>query len=198
MATQMSTGTRLTTEVPAEVGQETVWEIDPKHTLVEFSVRHMMFTTVKGRFTGVSGTIHCADEADPSRASVEAEIVTASINTGDEQRDIHLRSADFLDVDNYSKIIFTSTGVEVRATDELRVVGQLTVHGITREVTLEATFNGRGKNPWGQEVAGFSAETTINRKDFGLTWNAALESGGLLVGDKLEIRIEVQAIRQQA
>ena len=192
----MATHTRLTTEVPAEVGQETVWEIDPKHTLVEFSVRHMMFSTVKGRFTGVGGTIHCADEADPSRAAVEAEILAASINTDDEQRDTHLRSVEFLDVDNYPKIIFTSTGVEVRATDELRIVGQLTAHGITRAVTLEASVNGRGKNPWGQEVAGFSAETTINRKDFGLTWNAALESGGLLVGDKLEIRIEVQAIRQ--
>jgi polyisoprenoid-binding protein YceI len=196
MATQTPTGIRLTTEVPAEVGKGTVWEIDPKHTLVEFSVRHMMFTTVKGRFTGVSGTIHCVDEADPSQAQVEAEIDAASISTGDEQRDAHLRSADFLDTENYPTISFKSTRVEARNTEELRVVGKLTVHGTTREVTLEATFNGRGKNPWGQEVAGFSAQTTINRKEFGLTWNAALESGGLLVGDKLEILIEVQAIRQ--
>jgi polyisoprenoid-binding protein YceI len=196
MATDMPTGTRLTNEGPAKVGKETVWEIDPRHTLVEFSVRHMMFSTVKGRFTGVRGMIHCPDEADLSRASVEAEIDAASIDTGVEQRDTHLRSADFLDVANYPKIVFKSTAVEVRATDALRVVGQLTVHGTTREVTLEATFNGRGKNPWSQEVAGFSAETTINRKDFGMIWNAALESGGLLVGDTLEIRIEVQAIRQ--
>jgi polyisoprenoid-binding protein YceI len=196
MATDMPTGTRLTTEAAPNVGQATVWEIDPKHTLVEFSVRHMMFSTVKGRFTAVSGTIRCMDEADPSRSAVEAEIEAASINTGDEGRDAHLRSADFLDVHTYPKITFQSTRVEVRNKEELRVVGQLSVHGITRDVTLEATFNGRGKNPWGQEVAGFSAETTINRKEFGLNWNAALESGGLLVGEKLEIRIEVQAIRQ--
>jgi polyisoprenoid-binding protein YceI len=196
MATEIPTGIRLTTAVPAEVGKTTVWEIDPKHTLVEFSVRHMMFTTVKGRFTGVSGMIHCADEADPSRSSVEAEIDATSISTGDEQRDAHLRSADFLDTESYPRITFKSTRVEVRDEEELRLVGELTVHGTTREVTLETTFNGRGKNPWGQEVAGFSAETTINRKDFGLTWNAALESGGLLVGNKLEIMIEVQAIRQ--
>ena len=196
MATETPTGTRLTTEVAPEVGKETVWEIDPKHTLVEFSVRHMMFTTVKGRFTGISGTIHCADEADPSRSSVEAEIDAASITTGDEQRDAHLRSADFLDTEKYPKITFKSTGVEARDQEELRLVGALTVHGTTREVTLEMTFNGRGKNPSGQEVAGFTAQTTVNRKDFGLTWNAALESGGLLVGDKLEIMTEVQAIRR--
>ena len=196
MATEIPTGTRLTTEVAPEVGKETVWEIDPKHTLVEFSVRHMMFTTVKGRFTAISGTIHCADEADPSRSSVEAEIDAASITTGDEQRDAHLRSADFLDTEKYPKITFKSTRVEARGQEELRLVGELTVHGTTREVTLEMTFNGRGKNPSGQEVAGFTAQTTVNRKDFGLTWNAALESGGLLVGDKLEIMIEVQAIRR--
>ena len=196
MDTETPTGTRLTTEVAPEVGKETVWEIDPKHTLVEFSVRHMMFTTVKGRFTGISGTIHCADEADPSRSSVEAEIDAASITTGDEQRDAHLRSADFLDTEKYPKITFKSTRVEARDQEELRLVGELTVHGTTREVTLEMTFNGRGKNPSGQEVAGFTAQTTVNRKDFGLTWNAALESGGLLVGDKLEIMIEVQAIRR--
>jgi polyisoprenoid-binding protein YceI len=196
MATQTPTGIRLTTEVPAEVGKATVWEIDPKHTLVEFSVRHMMFTTVKGRFTGVRGVIHCVDEADPSQARVEAEIDAASISTGDEQRDAHLRSADFLDTENYPKINFKSTRVHARNEEELRLVGELTVHGTTREVTLETTFNGRGKNPYGQEVAGFSAQTTINRKEFGLTWNAALESGGLLVGNNLEIMIEVQAIRQ--
>jgi polyisoprenoid-binding protein YceI len=196
MATQTPTGIRLTTEVPAEVGKATVWEIDPKHTLVEFSVRHMMFTTVKGRFTEVRGVIHCVDEADPSQAQVEAEIDAASISTGDEQRDAHLRSADFLDTENYPKITFKSTRVDARNEEELRLVGELTVHGITREVTLETTFNGRGKNPYGQEVAGFSAQTTINRKEFGLTWNAALESGGLLVGNNLEIMIEVQAIRQ--
>jgi polyisoprenoid-binding protein YceI len=191
-----ATGTRLSTAVQPRAGQCTVWEIDPKHTLVEFGVKHMMFTTVKGRFTGVRGTINCADEADAARASVEAEIDAASVDTGEEQRDAHLRSAEFLDAERHPTLTFNSTGVERLDTERLRVVGDLTIRGVTREVALETTFNGMGKNPYGQEVAGFTAETTINRKEFGLTWNAALESGGLLVGDKLEILIEVQAIRK--
>ena len=191
-----ATGTRLSTEVQPRAGQCTVWEIDPKHTLVEFGVKHMMFTTVKGRFTGLRGTINCADEADAARASVEAEIDAASVDTGEEQRDAHLRSAEFLDAERHPTMTFNSTGVERLDSERLRVVGDLTIRGVTREVALETTFNGMGKNPYGQEVAGFTAETTINRKEFGLTWNAALESGGLLVGDKLEILIEVQAIRK--
>jgi polyisoprenoid-binding protein YceI len=190
-----ATGTRLSTDVQPRAGQCTVWDIDPKHTLVEFGVKHMMFTTVKGRFTGVRGTINCADEADASRASVEAEIDAASVNTGEEQRDVHLRSAEFLDAERYPTMTFKSTRVERQDAERLRVLGDLTIRGVTHEVVLETTFNGMGKNPRGQEVAGFTAETTINRKDFGLTWNAALESGGLLVGDKLEILIEVQAVR---
>ena len=190
------TATRLTTAVEPQVGVSTEWEIDPKHSLVEFSVKHMMFTTVKGRFTGVSGTIHCADESNPSCAAVEADIDAASINTGDQGRDDHLRSADFLDVASYPTLHFRGTRVEPTGEDQYRVVGDLTVRGTTRPVTLETSFNGRGKNPWGQEVAGFTAETQLNRKDFGLTWNAALESGGLLVGDKLTVLIEIQAIRK--
>jgi polyisoprenoid-binding protein YceI len=190
-----ATATRLSTDVEPRAGQCTVWEIDPKHTLVEFGVKHMMFTTVKGRFTGVRGTINCADEADASSASVEAEIDAASVNTADEQRDAHLRSDEFLDAERYPTLTFKSTAVERVDKERLRVIGDLTIRGVTREVALDTSFNGTGKNPYGKEVAGFTAETTINRKDFGLTWNAALESGGLLVGDKLEILIEVQAVR---
>src|SRR5439155_3904267 len=151
----------------------TAWQIDPSHSLVEFSVRHMMVSTVKGRFTGVGGTIlDVAD--DPSRSSVRAEIDAASISTGDAKRDAHLRSADFFDVEQYPTITFTSTRVEPRGEDRFRLIGELTLHGQTREVALEATLNGRGTNPWGQEVAGFTAETTLNREDFGLNWNVAL------------------------
>jgi polyisoprenoid-binding protein YceI len=196
MDTEMTTGTRLTTELPPQVGVESEWKIDAAHSLVQFAVKHMMFTTVRGRFTDIQGLIRCPDESDPSSASVEATIAAASIDTGDTQRDEHLRSADFLDVAQYPTITFTSTRVERTGEDQLRIAGNLTIRDVTREVTLEATYNGRGTNPWGQEVTGFTAETRLNRKDFGLTWNAALESGGLLVGDKLDVLIEIQALKQ--
>jgi len=196
MTAEMTTGTRLTTEEPLHGGVRSAWAIDAKHSLVQFAVKHMMFTTVRGRFTEVRGTIHCTDESDPGSASVEAEIDTASIDTGDADRDAHLRSPDFLDVEQYPTITFKSTRVERVAEDELRVTGDLTIRGVTREVSLATTYNGRGTNPWGQEVAGFTAETRINRKDFGLTWNVALETGGLLVGDKIDVLIEIQAIKQ--
>lgn len=194
MATEM-TGTRLTTEAPPETGAQSIWAIDPAHSLVQFAVKHMMFTTVRGSFTDVSGTITCPDEADPSCASVEATIKAASITTGDANRDNHLRSADFLDVEHYPDITFKSTSVELIGGDELLVTGNLTIRNVTHEVGLHTTYNGRGTNPWGKEVTGFTAETRINRKDYGLNWNAALESGGLLVGDKLDILIEIQAVK---
>jgi polyisoprenoid-binding protein YceI len=157
----------------------------------------MMFTTVRGRFKKLNGTIVCPDESDPTRASVEAEIDASSIDTGDENRDAHLRGADFLDVANYPKITFKSTRIQrAGAQDQFQVYGDLTVRGTTREVVLDTSYNGRGKNPFGKEVAGFTAETTINRQDFGLNWNAALESGGLLVGDKVNVLIEVQAVKK--
>jgi polyisoprenoid-binding protein YceI len=196
MAVDAARGTRLSTDIPPETGKQTVWEIDAAHSLIEFSVKHMMFTTVKGRFSEVRGTITCPDEADPSCASVEATIDTASIDTGDEKRDAHLRSADFLDVEHYPTITFKSTRVERAGQDEMRVIGDLTIRGVTHQIALATTYNGRGKNPWGKDVAGFTAETQLNRKDFGLQWNVALESGGLLVGDKLNVLIEVQAIKQ--
>jgi polyisoprenoid-binding protein YceI len=198
MDTETTTGTRLTTEAPPEVGTASDWTIDAAHSLVQFAVKHMMFTTVRGRFTRVEGTIHCPDESDPASASVEAAIDAASIDTGDEGRDAHLRSADFLDVEQYPKITFKSTRVERTGEDQLRIAGDLTIRGETREVTLETTYNGRGTNPWGVEVVGFTGQARINRKDWGLTWNAALESGGLLVGDTLDILIEIQAHKKEA
>jgi len=171
------------------------YRIDPVHTLVELSAKYMLFTTVKGRFTGVTGTIvHLAD--DPTGASsVDAEIDAATLTTADAKRDEHLHSADFLDVANFPRITFTSTRIEGSGA-QYRVIGNLSLHGTTREVVLDTTFNGSGKNPWGQELVSFSAETTINRKDFNLNWNVALEAGGVLVGDTVKIQLEVQAVRE--
>jgi polyisoprenoid-binding protein YceI len=173
----------------------TTWVIDPSHSLVEFGVRHMMFTTVKGRFSAVEGTI-VEDDANPGRSSVQATIQAASIDTRDEKRDAHLRSADFLDAEHFPTLTFTSTGVESKGPNHVLVHGDLTIRGTTRPVTLDVTRNGVGANPWGQTVAGFSAETRINRKDFGLTWNVGLEAGGVLVGDEVKIAIEIEAAKQ--
>ena len=176
----------------------TTWGIDPNHTLVEFSAKHLMITTVKGRFTKVSGNI-VVDEQNPDRSRVEAEIDASTLVTGTEQRDQHLRSADFLDVEKYPTISFRSTrihGTSKQPGDEFRVTGDLTIHGTTREVTLDAVYEGTGKDPWGGERVSFSAVTKIDRREFGLTWNQALETGGLLVGNEIKISIEVQAVKR--
>jgi polyisoprenoid-binding protein YceI len=185
----------MTTATQTRTQARSTWTIDAAHSLIEFSAKHMMFTTVKGRFTGVTGTI-TLDEADLSRSSVEVAIDAASIVTGDEKRDAHLRSADFLDAETYPQLTFKSTRVERVSAERARVVGDLTIHGTTRQVTLDTALNGQGTNPWGMTVAGFTAETTINRKDFGLIWNVALETGGVLVGETIKILLEVQAVRQ--
>jgi polyisoprenoid-binding protein YceI len=176
----------------------TTWVLDPTHTLVEFSAKHMMITTVKGRFAEVSGTI-TVDERNPDNSRVEVEIGTASIDTRVEQRDEHLRSADFLDVENHPEITFRSTRVEgahAEAGDRFRVIGDLTIRGTTREVVLDATFAGTGQDPWGGERASFSAEAKLDRRDFGLTWNQALEAGGVLVSNQIKLSLEVQAVKQ--
>ena len=175
----------------------TTWQIDAAHSLVEFSVRHMMFTTVKGRFTDVKGTV-VADEGEPARSTVEATMSVATIDTRVDQRDGHLRSADFFDVEQYPTITFTSRRIDGDPAGEFRLVGDLTIRGVTREVTLDVTFEGRGKDPWGSERAGFTAKSKVNRKDFGLTWNQALETGGVLVGDEVKIAIEVELVKQQS
>jgi polyisoprenoid-binding protein YceI len=171
-----------------------VWHIDPHHSLAEFSARHMMLSKVRGRFTGVSGTIVDAAD-DPKYSSVKADIDVTTLITGDPQRDEHLRSPDFFDVDNHPKIAFESRRVS-GSREHFTVTGDLTIRGQTREVTLDVTFNGVGTNPLGLAVAGFTAETHINRKDFGLNWNMALEAGGFLVGDDIRIDIELEAVRQ--
>jgi polyisoprenoid-binding protein YceI len=173
----------------------TTWQIDPVHTSVEFGVKHMMFSTVKGRFPGIQGTI-VLDRQDPTASAVDVEIDVTSIDTRDEKRDGHLRSADFFDADKYPAIRFKSSRVERTGDDRARVHGDLTVRDVTKEVALDVELLGVGTNPWGMEVAGFRAETRINRKEFGLGWNAPLETGGFLVGDDIKIEIDVEATRQ--
>ncbi len=172
-----------------------VWSIDPSHSAVEFSVKHMMFATVRGRFSTFSGTITMPD-GDPSRASVVVEIDADSIDTRDEKRDEHLRSNDFFGAGDNPKITFRSTSVQAKGKDRYEVTGDLTIRGVTKPVVLDATFNGQGVNPWGVTVAGWSAEGKIDRKEFGVNWNAALESGGFLVGDEVKIHIELEVAKQ--
>ena len=174
----------------------TTWNIDPVHTLVEFSAKHMMITTVKGRFGDVRGVI-TVDPDRPEGSSVTVEIAAASLDTRTEQRDQHLRSADFLDVENHPLITFRSRrveGLQLAEGTEFRIAGDLTIRGVTREILLDATFEGRGRDPWGNERVSFSATTKVDRREFGLTWNAALETGGVLVGNEIKIHVEAQAI----
>lgn len=168
--------------------------IDPAHSLVEFSAKHMMITTVKGRLPEVRGSI-TLDEATPARSTVEVEIGAASVDTRVEQRDKHLRSADFLDVERFPAIRFASRLVEGDVGGSFKVTGDLTIRDVTREVTLDATFEGSGRDPWGNEKLSYSAATKIDRRDFGLTWNAALETGGVLVSNEVKISLEIQAVR---
>jgi len=180
------------------MANKTTWQLDPAHTNTEFSAKHMMFTTVRGHFTDLSGTIR-VDEEDPSRSSVEVEIDASSLDTGVEDRDNHLRSGDFLDVENHPKLVFKSKRVEGSPRepgDRFKVIGDLTIRGNTHEVTLEAEYQGRGPDPWGGERTGFSASTTIDRRDWGLTWNKALEAGGILVSNEVKIELDVQAVKE--
>jgi len=173
------------------------WNIDPSHSAVAFSVRHMVVSKTRGRFTKWSGQLRF-DEEDPEISSVEVTIDPASIDTADAQRDAHLRSADFLEVEKFPTASFRSTNVEEVDSGRYRVTGDLSVHGVTKSVTLDVTYEGSGKDPWGGERAGFSGSTSIDRKDFGLRWNQALETGGVLVGDKVEITLEIEAVKQAA
>lgn len=172
------------------------WALDPAHTLVEFSAKHMMITTVKGGFAGVTGTIE-GDLSDPATLEVNAEIDAASIETRSADRDKHLRSADFLDVEKHPTIGFRSTRLERAGENRYRLTGDLTIRGTTRPVTLEVTAEGHAKDPWGGERIGFTAQTKIDRRDFGLNWNAALETGGWLVSNEVRIELDVQAVLQQ-
>jgi polyisoprenoid-binding protein YceI len=170
------------------------WAFDPSHSSVEFSARHLMVSKVRGRFGAVDGTITISE--NPFESSVRASVDASSIDSGDEKRDAHLRSADFFDVDQYPTLEFVSTGVEDRGDGQFALHGDLSVHGVTRPVTWDLEYDGTAQDPWGGTRAGFSATTEVNRKDWGLEWNVALETGGLLVGEKVRLTIEVEAVKQ--
>ncbi|MCY0875007.1 MAG: YceI family protein [Firmicutes bacterium] len=171
---------------------KTNWTVDAAHSSVEFSVKHMMIATVKGNFGAFEASIS-ADAHDLTTADIEFTIDVASIDTRNQDRDNHLRSGDFLDVENHPKMVFKSTSITKRADGEYDVTGDLTLRGTTKPVTLVATFEGEGKDPWGNQKVGFSAEGSLNRSDFGLTYNAALETGGVLIGDKIKISVLIEA-----
>jgi polyisoprenoid-binding protein YceI len=171
------------------------WKIDPAHTSAEFKVKHMMITNVKGQFSGVSGTLSL-DEQDVTNSMVEVTIPVATIDTREPDRDTHLKSADFFDVEKFPTLVFKSTSVTRRPSDELEIEGDLTIHGVTRKVRLAVEGpTAEGKDPWGNTRIGASAIAKINRKDYGLVWNAALETGGLLVGDDVAITIDAEFIK---
>ena len=192
----MSTTTTATppSGTATETGK-TTWVIDTAHSHVGFGIKHLMIATVRGSFTQVHGTV-TVDEEDPTSANIDITVTTPSVTTGDEKRDGHLRSPDFFDVERYPSMTFRSKRVEAKSNDTFRVVGDLTIRDVTREVVLDVDMLGRAKDPWGKEHAAFEATTKIKRGDYGLTWNAALESGGVLVGDEVKISIEAQLLKQ--
>jgi len=176
------------------------WIIDPSHSTIEFSTKHMMFTTVRGRFKEFEGVLHL-DREDPDRSWCEVKVRAASLDTGAPDRDAHLRGPDFFDAENYPDIEFRSKQVMGAVPEEgarFRVTGDLTIANTVQEVVLDVMFQGRGQDPWGNERVGFTASTEIDRRDWGLKWNQALETGGVLVAKKVRIEIDVQAVLQAA
>jgi polyisoprenoid-binding protein YceI len=181
----------MATEANTVNSTKTVLQIDPSHSVLEFSGRHMMVSTYKGRFTGISGTI-VLDQANPADSSVDAIVDATTVYSGSDQRDGHLKSPDFLDIANHPTLTFKSTRIEPKGSEHAKVAGDLTIRGTTREITFDVEFFGLEKNPWGATVAGFEAKSSFNRKDFGLAWNAPLESGGVLVADTVKVEIHLE------
>ncbi|HEV2889498.1 MAG TPA: YceI family protein [Frankiaceae bacterium] len=174
------------------------YDIDPSHSSLEFAAKHAMVTTVKGRFSDFSGVLYL-DAADPSKSTAEVTINVDSLDTRSEQRDEHLRGDDFFDVANNPTITFKSTRAAAgKDEDEYRMWGDLTIRGVSREVELELTFTGSAQDPWGKQRAGFEGRTVVNRKDWGLTWNVALEAGGILVSDKVKLNLDIAAVKRDA
>jgi polyisoprenoid-binding protein YceI len=180
---------------PSAPGTVTTWNLDPAHSLAEFKVKHMMISNVKGSFSGLSGTLKL-DETDYTHSSVDVSVPVSTLGTGDEKRDGHLKSADFFDAETYPTMTFKSTNIDSKGGADYAVTGDLTIHGVTKAVTLIAEdVSVPSKDPWGNQRIGLSASTKINRKDFGLSWNSALETGGVLVGEEVTISLEVQFIK---
>ena len=169
------------------------WEFDQAHTVIGFSAKHMMVTTVRGKFTKFSGELDLNEE-HPEQSTLSVTVDAASLTTGQEQRDGHLRSPDFFDVANYPTITFVSKKVEKKGEDRYHLLGDLTIRNVTREVPLDVTLEGRGKTPDGTNIAGFTITGTISRKDFDLNWNVALESGGWLVSDQVKLEIDAEVV----
>jgi polyisoprenoid-binding protein YceI len=186
------TQTALTNDITLTAAAET-WSLDPSHTQVGFAVKHLMISNVKGRFPAVTGTVRLTPDEAPD---VDVAIEATSITTGDEKRDAHLRSADFLNADQFPAIRFRGGRIEGNADSKYAVHGDLEIRGARRPVTLYVVNEGRVTDPWGNDRVGYTATTSINRKDFGLTWNLALEAGGVLVGDEVRITIEAELVRQ--
>jgi polyisoprenoid-binding protein YceI len=185
----------MSTVATPEVTATTTWNIDPVHSHAEFKVRHMMISNVKGEFKGIKGALK-HNEADSTRSAVEISIDATTIDTGEAQRDGHLKSPDFLDVEKFPTLTFKSTRVAKSKSGDVKVSGDLTIHGVTRNVELDVEGpSAPTKDPWGNTRIGLSATTRINRKDFGLAWNTALETGGFLVGDEVNITLDVQFIK---
>ena len=177
------------------MSETTTWNLDPAHSTAEFKVRHMMISWVKGKFTGLTGTL-TLHESDHAYSGVEAVIDVATISTGAADRDGHLKSADFFDAEQFPSLAFKSTSVQPQGNGEFAVAGDLTVHGVTKPVTFAVEdFSDPAKDPWGNLRVGLLATTKINRKDFGLSWNAALETGGVLVGEDVTITLDVQFVK---
>ena len=173
----------------------TTYAVDAAHSQVGFAVKHMMFSTVRGNFRGFEGTI-VVDNDNPANSTVNVTIDASSITTGDEKRDEHLRSADFFEAETYPTITFKSTSIDFKDAEDFTINGELTMHGVTQPVKIKAEQTGEGTNPWGTDVAGFEGSAKINRKDFGLNWNAALEKGGVLVGEDIKISLELEVGKQ--
>jgi polyisoprenoid-binding protein YceI len=171
------------------------WVIDPSHTQIEFSVKHMMISTVRGRFGKFSGTVE-VDEMNPANSSVQGTVDVASVDTQDAIRDGHLRSPDFFDAAKYPTMSFRSTRIQPAGAGQFKMTGELTIKDVTHQVVFTVSDEGQNKDPWGNQRWGLSAQTTISRKDFGLVWNVALETGGVLVSEQVKINAEVQLIRQ--
>jgi polyisoprenoid-binding protein YceI len=175
---------------------KTKWAIDADHSSVDFSIRHMMIANVKGTFHNFNATVE-ADVTDLTDATIDFAVEIASIDTRANDRDAHLKSADFFDVEKYPEMTFRSTNIKKTGEGEYDVTGDLTIHGFTKPETFSVTFEGQGKDPWGNEKVGFSGKGTINRADYGLVWNSALETGGVLVGDKVKISLQIEASKAE-
>ena len=179
----------------AATPETATWQLDPTHSSVEFAVKHLMIATVKGAFSGLQGTLE-TDESNPTHPSLSVTIDTNTISTHNEQRDNHLRSPDFFDAATYPTITFVATAIRGEILGEFELTGDLTMHGVTKPVTLDVSFEGRAKDPWGNARLGYTAKGKLRRSDFGLNWNQALETGGVLVGDEIKISVDVQLVRK--